>query len=206
MPLRGSAQLLLLFLRSRSKRRWVGAIAGGAVAAGLFFGGSTLPTGTELAQLLRERAWDRALAEAPEPSPWPWSDSQSAAATAGKVHRLGLSAAVYNDATAQGLGAVYAPKPPAEAASHQNDSSLRELVVGDRITVTSASGTSRHYRVTGPKVVDPHLADGASSASGDASSDTCVPLDPLLARSLGLVIQSITADHPAHAPNEEQKL
>jgi hypothetical protein len=84
---------------------------------------------------------------------------------------------------------------------------LSDLAVGDHITVTSASGDLRSYRVAGPNVVDPHLAqDDPHAASDDAATDSCTPLDPWLARSLRLVIQAITADPPATTPGQEQKL
>jgi hypothetical protein len=209
MPLRGSAQLLLLFLRVRGRRAWVArAVAGGAVAAGLYFGGSAvpIPTAAEVAQVLRESAWDRALAEATEPSPWPWADAP--AATTGKVARLGLSAAVVKEDQRQGMRGVDKPlRPVAAAAAPQSGTMVSKLAVGDRITVTTASGDSRVYRVTGPKVVDPHLAEGDSRAvGGDATDLTCVPPDPLLASSLGLVIQAIRSDPPAPEPGHEQKL
>ncbi len=202
MPLRGSAQLLLLFLHARERRRWIaGAIAGGAIAAGLFLSGPP-----ELAQVLRERAWDRALAESPASSAWPWTEAS--VPTKAKVQRLGLSAAMVKDAPGGTIPAIYTPrKRDAARGSPRSDEMLSDLAVGDHITVTSASGDSRSYRVAGPNVVDPHLAqDDPPAASDDAATDACAPLDPWLARSLRLVIQAITADPPAPKPGQEQKL
>jgi hypothetical protein len=202
MPLRGSAQLLLLFLRAREKRRWVaGVIAGGAVAAGLFAGGPA-----EFTHAMRERAWDRALAESPAQSAWPWTEASVPAKA--KVQRLGLSAAVVKDVPGRTIPAIYAPqRRDAARVSPRSDEMLSELAVGDHITVTSASGDSRSYRVAGPNVVDPHLAqDDRRAASDGAATDSCAPLDPWLARSLRLVIQAITADPPAPKPGQEQKL
>jgi sortase (surface protein transpeptidase) len=96
---------------------------------------------------------------------------------------------------------------PAAAGMPQHDAMPSELAIGDRIIVTTASGNSRAYRVAGPKVVDPHLAeDGSAAQSGDATGGTCVPLDPSLAGPLRLIIEAVTADPPAPAPDEEQKL
>jgi hypothetical protein len=202
MPLRGSAQLLLLFL-ARGKRRGIAAtLAGGAIATGLFLGAPA-----EFAQSLRESAWDRALAESPSPSSWPWTEASVPASV--KVQRLGLSAAVVKDGDeAHTMPALYAPQPhDAAAASQRSDEMLSELAVGDHITVTSTSGDSRSYRVAGPSVVDPHLAqDDPRAASGDAADDSCAPHDKWLASSLRLVIQAITADPPAPEPDQEQKL
>jgi sortase (surface protein transpeptidase) len=113
-----------------------------------------------------------------------------------------MSAAVIRDDQAQSM------LSPAAAGMPQHDGAIpSELAVGDRIIVMTASGNSRAYRVAGPKVVDPHLAeDGSSAQSGDATGNTCVPLDPSVAGPLRLIIEAITADPPAPAPDEEQKL
>ena len=199
MPLRGSAQLLLLFLE-RGKRRGIAGAIAGVVAAGLFLGGPA-----ELTQTLRERAWDRALAESPAQSSWPWTEASVPARA--KVQRLGLSAAVVKDDEGRATPALYAPRRQHAASSQPSDEMLSELAVGDHITVTSASGDSRSYRVAGPSVVDPHLAqDDPHAASGDAAADNCAPHDKWLANSLRLVIQAITADPPAPEPDQEQKL
>jgi sortase A len=199
MPLRGSLQLLLLFL-ARGKRRGIAGAIAGVVAAGLFLGGPT-----ELTQALRERAWDRALAESPAQSSWPWTEASVPAKA--KVQRLGLSAAVVKDGEGRATQALYAPRRQHAGASQRSDEMLSELAVGDHITVTSASGDSRSYRVAGPSVVDPHLAqDDPRAASGDTAADSCAPHDKWLASSLRLVIQAITADPPAPEPDREQKL
>jgi hypothetical protein len=199
MPLRGSAQLLLLFL-ARGKRRGIAGAIAGMVAAGLFLGGPA-----ELAQSLRDRAWDQALAESPAQSSWPWTEASVPAGA--KVQRLGLSAAVVKDGEGRATPALYAPRRQHTAASQRSDEMLSELAVGDHITVISASGDSRSYRVAGPSVVDPHLAqDHPRAATGDTAADSCAPHDKWLESSLRLVIQAITADPPAPEPDREQKL
>ena len=83
-----------------------------------------------------------------------------------------------------------------------------EVGIGDRITVTSVDGASRVYRVTGRGVVDPHLAETDSATPDiDPTLVTCLPLDPLLASSLRLVIQATRVEPPAPPePRPEQKL
>jgi sortase family protein len=195
MPLRGSAQLLLHFFRSRLRLgRTVGTIGGAALAASAAMG--AIPVPTEFAQLARQSVWARVLTETPEHAPWPWATAPAETKT--MVPRLGLSAAMIDERESErdGLTLGLAPEP-ADGAS--------DLAVGDRITVTTAGGTSRVYRVTGCKVVDPHLADGAPRASAvDANLVTCMPFDSRLANSLRLTIQATTADSPA--PRQEQKL
>lgn len=201
MPLRGSVQLLLLFFGARSKRRWVtGAFAGSAVAAGVFLGAPY-----DLAQALRERAWEQALAEVPAQVSWPWSEASAPSIT--KVHRLGLSAAMVKAGDGETIPAIHASRRDSVAVSRQSRDMVSELAVGDHITVTTVSGDRHSYRVAGPTVVDPHLAqDDPRAASAGTSPNTCATPDPWLASSLRLVIQAITADPPAPEPGHEQKL
>ncbi len=200
MSRRGSAQLLLLFFRSRRRLGWtMGAIACVAVAAGLLLAGA-LPTPAELAQAMRESAWDRARAGLPEQATWPWAETQAFTA---KVPRLGLSASVVKQHRSHGA-ANDKSRPGADDVA-QNAATLSEVAVGDRITVTTASGASHVYRVTGRKVVDPHLAESGSDALGaDATLVTCQPLGP--ASSLELDIQATTIDPPTPKPGQEHKL
>ena len=54
--------------------------------------------------------------------------------------------------------------PVAGQDPHLPRTKLSEIGVGDHITVTTSDGASRDYRVTGRKVVDPHLADQSGPA------------------------------------------
>ena len=195
MSRRGSAQFLLLFLRSRARLGWtLGAIVGVLVVAGLIQAGGDFPilSRTGLAQMIRQSAWHQALANMPEQVTWPWADSPTA--TDGTVPLLGLSAAVGTAADT-----VIEPSQPAADHRGQPHNKLTEMGIGDRITLTAADGSSRVYRVTGCGVVDPHLADTESGPlDGDPTLVTCLPLDPLL------VIQAEPPASPAQRP--EQKL
>jgi sortase A len=211
MSRRGSAQLLLLFFRPRSRLGWtLGAIAGVLVVAGLLQAGGDFPllTRTGLAQVLRQSAWQHALAGLPEPAPWPWAATPPA--TTAKVPRLGLSASVVKEGSpSKDEGAAIEPPQPASGEDPRAPrTKLSEVGVGDRITVTTADGSSRVYRVTGRRVVDPHLAETDSGPSdADTTLVTCLPLDPLLASTLRLVIQATKDDLPAPSePRPEQKL
>ena len=137
----------------------------------------------------------------PEQAAWPWADSPTA--TDATVPRLGLSAAVGTAADT-----VVEPSHPAADRREEPHNKLSEVGVGDNITLTTADGSSRVYRVTGRRVVDPHLADTEfGPLDGDPTLVTCLPLDPLLASSLRLVIQATQAEPPASpAPRPEQKL
>ena len=204
MSRRGSAQLLLLFLRSRARLGWtLGAMVSVLVVAGLAQAGHGFPIRAKMgiAQMIRQSAWHHALAGMPEQAVWPWSDTP--AATDAKVPRLGLSAAV-----GKAVDTAIEPSQPAGDDKNEPRTKLSEVGVGDRITVTTADGSSRVYRVTGRGVVDPHLADNESGPlEADPTLVTCLPLDPLRASSLRLVIQAIKPEPPAPTePRPEQKL
>lgn len=209
MSRRGSAQLLLLFFRPG---KWLGWTMGMTacvllIAALIKAGDFPLLTRTGLAQMLRQSAWHHALAGLPEQAAWPWSDTPDA--TAGKVPRLGLSAIVKDEGSGEDEAtAIEPPKPGTADARRTADKKLSEVAVGDRITVTGADGSSRVYKVTGRKVVDPHLADiEPGPLDGDATLVTCLPLDPLLASSLKLIIQATKVEPPAAShTGPEQKL
>ena len=203
MPSRGSVQFLLLFLRSRRRFGWMmGAIACAVTVAVLLQAGGEFPllARTGLAQLLRQSAWQHALAGLPEAPPLPWASTASAPA---QVPLLGLSASVIKE-TNPGQATV---NPVAGQDPHLPRTKLSEIGIGDHITVTTSDGASRDYRVTGRKVVDPHLADQSGPADLDATLVTCLPLDPLLASSLSLVIQATKVDPPTEVElDPEQKL
>jgi hypothetical protein len=157
---------------------------------------------TGLAQMLRQSAWQHALAGLPEHEPMPWVSGTAPAAA--EVSLLGLSASVVKiDPDTAAVTPIVDGK---RSAPHNK---FGEVGVGDKITVTTADGASRDYRVTGRRVVDPHLAETSPGPSDvDATLVTCMPLDPLL-NSLSLVIQATKVEPPAKtvpAPDPEQKL
>ena len=209
MSRRGSAQLLLLSFRSRARLGWtLGAIVSVLVVAGLLQAGGDFPLLSRLgvAQMIRQSVWHHALAGLPEQPPWPWADE--AAGSDGKVPSLGVPSLGLSAAVGKDAETVVEPSQPAADDREEPRTKLSDVGVGDRITVTTADGSSRVYRVTGRRVVDPHLADTESGPlDADPTLVTCLPLDPLLASSLRLVIQATTAKPPARPePRPEQKL
>ncbi len=107
--------------------------------------------------------------------------------------QLGLSASVVKE---ESPGITSGDDP------HLPRRKLSGVGVGDRITVTAADGSSRVYRVTGRRVVDPHLAETGSGSADDGALVSC-----LLTRSLKRVIQATKVDPPAREdPRPEQKL
>jgi len=210
MPKRGSVQLLLLSFRSRAALGLGALAAVFIVALGWFFPSEDdfpVLTKTGLVQVIRGAAWEHALAGSPD-EPWPWENASQT--TTGKIPQLGLSAAVFGRATASKDErlSLEPPRPGKSHIAHASRPKLSGVEVGDRITVTTADGSSRSYKVTASRVVDPHLAE-SEPKPGDADMPlvTCSTLDPLLANSLRLVIEAIKTDPPAAPePSAEQKL
>jgi Sortase domain len=205
MPKRGSVQLLLLSFRSRASLGLGALAAVFIVAPGWFFHShDAFPvlTKTGLAQVIREAAWEHALAGSPD-EPWPWENASQS--TTAKVSQLGLSAAVFGGARSskdEGLS-LESPRPGKRHTAHASRPKLSGVEVGDRITVTTADGSSRSYKVTGSRVVDPHLAESEPKpGDADMALVTCSTLDPLLANSLRLIIEAIKTD----SQSAEQKL
>lgn len=194
MSRRGSAQLLLLSLRSRRVLGWtIGVTATAVLLAAFAHTGRDFPlfTQTGLAQMLRQSAWERALAGLPEQAPWPWLESSSQ--TTGSVPRLGLSASVFQETGNEALADRLSKASESGPAKDPHLSQFGEVGISDRITVTTADGASGIYDVIGPKVVDPHLAETEPPSGTDPA--LCLPP------------QASKADQPATpVPQPEHKL
>ncbi len=221
MPLRGSVQLLLLSLRARATRpAGLGAAALGLLLIGAVQLNGALPSlGKDgFAQALRQSVWAQALAvpDQSEFAHWPWEDltaNMSLAPTA-KVPRLGLSAAL-RDAPAWSGPVSPVPGRTARVKTNRKaggdriqgdvalgDVALGDVTIGDSITFTAADGETCVYRVTGRRVVDPHLAESeAEGFGGEAALFECGPLENL--------IMQATQGEPEVAPkptDEQRKL
>jgi hypothetical protein len=215
MPKRGSVQLLLLFLRPRATLGWgMGAAAVIGLVAGLVpvNGAAPLLDKAGLEQTLRQGAWEKALAGQSTLARWPWQDDMSenmSIAPGAKVPRLGLSAAMLKQTEPAPQAAASEPYRPAHAKADagkdveaMGDVALSDVAIGDSITFTAADGATCVYRVTGRRVVDPHLAEGeATRADGETALFNCGPLDRL--------IMQATQGTPPVAPqpaDDQQKL
>jgi hypothetical protein len=206
MPKRGSVQLLLHFLRWRLAPGWRIGLGIALIAVlGLLPGEGSLyhKAKTGLAQSLRQAAWKHALAGEPESKPWPWDHASPALYSV--VPRLGLSAAVRYDVGSE-RSEVMSRAPRASIAQDGREPhlALSDVAIGDRITVTTADGSTRPYRVTGRQVLDPQASKTQILEPG---ADSCAPLDSSLSGVLHLIIEAIQGDLPQSAPtNDEQKL
>jgi hypothetical protein len=215
MPLRGSVQLLLLSLRRRATRKaGIGAVAAILVLIGGVQLKDALPTLGEdgLTQALRQSVWKQALGDRSKPVQWPWEDlsvSMSLAPSA-SVPRLGLSAAMQQETPGFATRASAPPdrtarvKPrtvrggPVEGDIALGDVTGGGVIIGDSITFTAADGATCVYRVTGRRVVDPHLAASeAERFDGEAAMFECGPLESL--------IMQATQGEPEAAPDPAQE-
>jgi hypothetical protein len=216
MPKRGSVQFLLLFSRLRVVRRLgLGAAAVILLLAGLvqFRDGLPLLDKSGFAQALRQSAWESALAGQSQPARWPWEDMSAnmSFVPAANVPRLGLSAELLKytaDASEPASPEPRRAAPAKTASAAQGDVALSDVAIGDSITFTAADGATCVYRVTGRRVVDPHLAEReAERIDGETSLFSCGPLDRLIMQAT----QDALADgepSPAapHVVSDQQKL
>lgn len=193
MPLRESVQLPLISPRWRAARQ-IGIRA--ATVGLLLFGAVQLQNvlhtlGEDgFVQALRQNVWKRALADQARATPWPWQELSTNMSLAPGVPRLGLSAALRSHAVLEPPMPVReidsrtktaaAAKPHTDAP--QGDVVLSDVAIGDSITFTAADGATCVYRVTGRRVVDPHLAASEAKRFGAESLFECGPLESLIRR------------------------
>ena len=214
MPERGPVQLLLHFLRSRPAAGWRSGLAVTLIATlGLLPGEGSLyhKAKAGLTQSLRQAAWKHALAGEPEAKPWPWDHASPAVYSV--VPRLGLSAAVHYEAGGQRSEQISGTARTSITQDERDPHlALGDVAIGDRITVTTADGSTRPYRVTGRQVFDGQGVDsqtlepGAPPATA-APAESCSPFESSISGALHLIIEAIQGDRPANLPaNDEQKL
>ena len=121
-----------------------------------------IPAKAALAQVLLERAWQRARAGESDPRPWPWADIGPIAAI--EVPRLAKRSIVLEGASGQAMAfgpghmvdtpAIGEPGTAVVAAHRDTEFRfLRDLREGDRIAVETAEGRQTMFRVVEMRVV-----------------------------------------------------
>ena len=196
MPKRGSVQLLLHFLRLQTRGWRIGLGVALIAVLGLLPGEG----GLHLAQSLRQTAWKHALAGEPDSKPWPWDHPSRALYSV--VPRLGLSAAVRYDVGSERSEPSGASRASIAQNGRDPHLALSGVAIGDRITVTTADGSTRPYRVTGREVIDPQASKTQIFEPGAGS---CARLDSSLSGVLHLIIEAIQGDLPQNAPTKDQQ-
>jgi len=169
------------------KPRAVLAAAAAVAGLGLLAHGLWIPLKASAAQVLLERAWERARVGESETRPWPWADHRPVARI--RVPRLDVSVIVLEGATGASLAfgpghlaGSAQPGAPGNAviAGHRDThfEFLRELRAGDTIVIESPIAPPRHYSVTGVSVVDERdLSPLTESVDATLTLITCFPFD-----------------------------
>jgi len=160
-----------------------------------------------LAQVLLERAWERVQSGDAQARPWPWADTVPVARL--HVPRLRIDRIVLRGDSGRTLAfapgwteSSAAPATPGTSvlSAHRDThfAFLRELVIGDPVTIQSATGT-REYRVESLRVVDSRLQRiDLSSGFDGVLLVTCWPFDALDARGpLRYVVTAVALDAEA---------
>lgn len=178
-------------LRLRTRRRWrrllVAALV--ALAAALLAAGFWLPAKAELAQHLLNRAWVDTAASggAVTAHPWPWADTWPVA----RLMLPGAQEPLTVLAGASGRNLAFAPAlmdgsamPGAHGVSviagHRDTHFrvLRNVAIGDELTLERADGTVLVYDVTALDVVDSARAELRLDADESyIALVTCWPFD-----------------------------
>ena len=173
----------------------------------------------QMAQLLLENAWERALVEEKATKPWPWADTWPVAKLS--VPRLGMSAVVLNDvsgeAMAFGPGHVSNTAEPGTTgtsviAAHRDThfQFLKHLAVGDEITVKNKLGETRTYSVKRMKIV--HWDNSGIDPDADGQNlalVTCWPFETTTQGPLRFVVEAESLPElkaPERAASKQQHL
>ncbi len=158
-----------------------------------------VPAKAGLAQLLMERAWQRALAGEAAPQPWPWADTSPVAVL--EVPRLNIRQLVLEGASGRNLAfgpaaltAIGAPDLVLSGHRDTHFSPLRHLEPGDLVRLTRLGGTT-DYRVAWLDVVDSRQRELVLDGQRDRLTlVTCWPFDaPAAGGPLRLVVTALPA-------------
>ncbi len=154
--------------------------------------GTYIKVKAQAAQILLDRAWERALDGEIEPRAWPWADTWPVAKVT--LPRIGESAVVL--AGANGEAMAFAPgymagtPRPGDSgtgiiAGHRDThfAFLKDVIAGDSFNVVTADGETRHYTVTGTKIV--HARSSGIDPYGPGKHLVLVTCFPFEARERG---------------------
>ncbi len=142
-----------------------------------------------LAQVLLERAWERTLEGDEEVKPWAWADTWPVARI--EVPRLKASAIVLNGVSGQAMAfgpglMIAGPQlgdPGLAVISAHRDTHfrfLRDIEIGDQVTITTVDGTAHVFEITETRIVEA-AESGLRFAQDEAlvALVTCWPFDAL---------------------------
>jgi sortase A len=163
-----------------------------ALAGAVQFGhGAYLYAKAQLAQVLIERAWQRALAGEAAPKPWPWADTWPVARLEAPAQGVILFVLAGSSGRTLAFGPGHeqgTPLPGARGNSviggHRDThlGFLEKLSLGDSIRVQRADGNRVEYRVTQLDVLDKRDTWVTRNHGGTRLTlITCWPFDALRA-------------------------
>ncbi len=161
-----------------------------ASGAALIASALYIPAKAALAQVLLERAWDRARSGETNAKPWPWADISPLAVL--EVPRLGERSIVLEGASGEAM--AFGPghmsnTPPIGArgtaviAAHRDTQFryLRNVSEGERILVQTADGRRSAFRVVETRIVRADASGLDPDDSGPTGARlalvTCYPFD-----------------------------
>jgi sortase A len=159
-----------------------------AMAGLVLFGqGAYIHAKAQLAQVLLQRAFTEAVASGHDVKPWSWADTWPVAKI--EIKRLHASAIVLTGSSGQALafGPGHVERTPdagergvAVYAAHRDTHFrfLRDVAIGDEITITRSDGKSFRYRADGASVVRFDASGIDPSTDGyELALSTCWPFD-----------------------------
>jgi sortase A len=155
------------------------------VASGLYIHAKAV-----VAQHLLDYAWQRARDGVAQAKPWSWADTWPVA----RLTARGLGGWVYVLADASGRSLAFGPghvagtAAPGETgnsviAGHRDTHFrfLQVLAADDRVTLETADGTARNYRIVDKRVIDTRLTQTVEdSAVPMLTLVTCYPFDAVV--------------------------
>ena len=157
-----------------------------------------------LAQILLERAFAESIASGQPVKPWPWADTWPVARIA--IDRIGASAIVLAGSSGQALafGPGHVELTPdagdrgvAVYSAHRDThfSFLKDVNVGDAITVTRIDGSTFRYRADATSVVRyDHSGIDPRSGGYELVLTTCWPFDAVTQGPLRYVVHATLID------------
>ncbi len=157
----------------------------------------------EVAQVLLDRAFQRALVSGEAEKAWGWSDTWPVAEI--RVPRLGARSIVLNGASGEALAfgpallnetARPGERGTAVIAAHRDTHFryLRNVVVGDEVAVTRSDGLTFHYVVTATRIAQWNRSGIDRHASGfNLVLSTCYPFDAITAGTQRYIVEAALA-------------
>jgi sortase A len=162
------------------------------VAGAIYLGqGGYIYLKAQLAQVLIEHAWQRALAGDPAPRPWPWADTWPVARLEAPAQGVWLFVLAGSSGRTLAFGPGHEQGTPAPGArgnsvigGHRDThlAFLEKMKLGDAIRIQRADGVHVHYRVTQLDVLDKRDTWVTRNDGGArVTLITCWPFDALRA-------------------------